>query len=138
MYKGIAHLAFVVNDMEKSLDFYCNKLGFEKAFSIKDDKGTPWIEYLKICNGQFLELFYGGKQKREDINDAIGYSHLSIEVDDIHQVAEHVSDKGIVLDVEPKQGKDTNFQCWIKDPDGNRIEFMQIMPDSPQEKASRK
>lgn len=135
MYKGIAHLAFTVSDMEKSLDFYCNKLGFQKAFSIEDDNGNPWIEYIKICNGQFIELFHGGKNKNEVSFDTIGYSHLSIEVEDINEVANHVTSMGITLDVAPKQGKDTNFQCWVSDPDGNRIEFMQIMPSSPQSKA---
>lgn len=136
MYKGITHLAFTVSNMEQALDFYCNKLGFERAFSIEDDKGNPWIEYIKICNGQFIELFHGGKNKNNISFDTIGYSHLSIEVEDIYEIAEFVTSKGITLDVQPRQGKDTNFQCWIKDPDGNRIEFMQISKTSPQSKAS--
>lgn len=42
---------------------------------------------------------------------------------------------GVPLDVEPQQGKDLNWQCWARDPDGNRIEFMAMHPDSPQMKA---
>jgi lactoylglutathione lyase len=30
----------------------------------------------------------------------------------------------------PRLGKDGNWQYWITDPDGNRFELMQIMPDS--------
>ena len=29
-------------------------------------------------------------------------------------------------------GADYNYQAWIEDPDGNRIELMQMMPDSMQ------
>ena len=56
MIKGISHLAFNVSNMEKAIDFYCNILGFEKAFSIDDDNGNPWIVYIKIKPFQFIEL----------------------------------------------------------------------------------
>jgi catechol 2,3-dioxygenase-like lactoylglutathione lyase family enzyme len=48
MIKGIAHVAYTVSDMEKALHFYCNQLGFQKAFEIRDDEGKPWINYIKV------------------------------------------------------------------------------------------
>ena len=45
---------------------------------------------------------------------------------------------GIKLTVEPKLGADNNYQCWIEDPDGNRIEFMQMGPNSMQAEAIRR
>ena len=39
---------------------------------------------------------------------------------------------GIPLAREKKMGADGNFQAWIEDPDGNRIELMQIMPKAMQ------
>lgn len=135
MIKGIGHLAFNVKDMEKSLDFYCGVLGFKKAFEIEDEKGNPWIVYIKIRDGQFIELFYGENKRPETERNAVGYNHLCLEVTDIYEIADHIKSKGLALDVEPKQGKDQNYQCWIKDPDGNRIEFMQMDPESPQMKS---
>ncbi|NHN31073.1 VOC family protein [Paenibacillus agricola] len=131
MIKRIGHLALTVQDMEKSLHFYCGILGFQQAFEIHDHDDLPWIVYIKVCEGQFIELFYGGLNKPASVEKAIGFNHLCLEVDDIHQIADHLKAHHIVLDVEPKQGKDTNYQCWVKDPDGNRIEFMQLMPGSP-------
>ena len=32
MIKGIGHVAFYVKDMEKTMAFYLNTLGFRKAF----------------------------------------------------------------------------------------------------------
>jgi catechol 2,3-dioxygenase-like lactoylglutathione lyase family enzyme len=133
MIKGIAHLAFNVSDMKKSLEFYCDILGFKKAFEIRDDDGNPWIEYLKVSQGQFIELFYSKNQLEQ--SSLLCYSHLCLEVDDIYEVADHLRVKGLTLDVEPTQGKDLNYQCWIRDPDGNRIEFMQMHPDSLQNKS---
>ena len=57
MIKGIGHVAFYAADMDKSLNFYCNVLGFTDAFEISDNEGKPWIRYIKICEGQFIELF---------------------------------------------------------------------------------
>ncbi|MFZ5987744.1 MAG: VOC family protein [Bacillota bacterium] len=130
MIKGIAHAAFIVSDMEKSLDFYCNVLGFTHVFEIKDDQQNPWIHYIKLAEGQFIELFYGSPQNTDNHT----YSHLCFEVDDIDEIANRIKSRGITLDVEPCQGKDLNYQCWVRDPDGNRIEFMQIHLDSPQNK----
>ena len=63
MITSLAHVAFHVTDMQKSLDFYCGVLGLTKAFELHDDEGQPWIVYLKVCKGQFIELFYNGEGK---------------------------------------------------------------------------
>ncbi|WP_077624523.1 VOC family protein [Sediminibacillus massiliensis] len=132
MIKGIGHIALKVEDMERSLHFYCDVLQFTKAFEIHDDQDNPWIVYVKAGPGQFIELFYGGKNKPETTENQIGVDHLCLEVTSIEEIASHLKNNDIKLDVEPKKAKDSNYQCWAKDPDGNRIEFMQIMQDSPQ------
>lgn len=133
MIKGIGHNAYTVKDMGKSLHFYADILGFKKLFELKRPvTDEPWIVYLKVKENQFIELFYGGDKKLEADSKTIGYSHLCLEVDDIHELAAHLKNNGVTLDVEPKQGLDMNYQCWARDPDGNRIEFMQMHPDCPQ------
>lgn len=134
MLQGIAHIAFVVSDMEKSLHFYCDVLGMEKAFDLDDDEGKPWINYLKVAEGQFIELFYGGTREYVHHPKNAGSTHICFEVEDIVAAADHLKKHGVQLDIEPKQGKDLNWQCWTKDPDGNAIEFMQLDPRSPQTK----
>ncbi len=132
LIKRLGHLALIVEDMERSLHFYCDILGLTKAFELHKDDGSPWIVYVKVCEGQFIELFYGGQHKPETQRGQIGFDHLCLEVYDIHEAAAHLRSNGIPLDVEPKQGKDTNYQCWVRDPDGNRVELMQLSPGSPQ------
>lgn len=130
---GIAHIAITVKDMEKSLDFYTRVLGFKKAFEIPEpETGDPWIEYLYVGGGQFVELFYGGAKDNPWNGDLRGFNHLCLEVDDIHSVVERIKKEGVeITDNGPKQGCDYNWQAWIKDPDGIRIEFMQIDKQSP-------
>jgi len=131
---GIAHTAYTTTQMDKMLDFYCGKLKFRHTFAIKDDNGNPWIEYIKIAENSFIELFYA---KPEQIKkDDSRYNHLCFSVNDIHAIADCLKSNGIaILWDGPSQGKDKNWQCWCEDPDGNKIEFMQISPDSPQVQA---
>ncbi|GHV43778.1 lactoylglutathione lyase [Clostridia bacterium] len=133
MIKGIAHAALIVNDMEKTVEFYDKNFGFKKSFELADKDGNPWIIYLKIADGQFLELFYPKVSfEPKPMWKSEGFAHLCFEVEDINEIADHLKKNGIVLDVEPSRGADLNYQCWTHDPDGNAIELMQMSPDSPQ------
>jgi len=135
MIKGIAHVAYNVSNMENSLSFYCDILGFKRAFDLNDDEGNPWIVYIKIKEGQFIELFYANSKICNETLEPFSYSHLCLEVDDINEIAQRLEKNKVKLDVKPSQGKDLNYQCWAKDPDGNRIEFMQMDPNSLQNKS---
>lgn len=132
MIKGIAHAAITVKDMELSLKFYTEALGFTKAFEIPNPKdGKPWIVYLNISKGQFIELFFGGTDENPWKGNQIGFNHLCFEVDDIRAAAQKVIDAGFEVYDMPKMGVDYNWQAWAKDPNGIRVELMQIDPKSP-------
>ncbi|GHU08262.1 lactoylglutathione lyase [Spirochaetia bacterium] len=128
---AIAHLAITTKDMEKSLDFYTRVLGFKKVFEIPNPKdGSPWINYIHIGGGQFVELFYGGAEENPAPTRR-GFNHICLEVDDIFKACDEIKAAGYKLDVEPNQGVDYNYQAWLTDPDGIRVELMQIDPKSP-------
>lgn len=133
MIRCIGHVAITVKDMAESIRFYTQALGFREAFEFRHpDSGAPWIVYLNIMSSQFIELFYGGIESRLWNDDLIGFNHLCFQVDDIHAAVRTIRDAGYLIDSEPMQGVDHNWQAWLKDPNGIRIELMQIMPDSPQ------
>jgi lactoylglutathione lyase len=136
---GFAHIAITAKDMDKSLDFYTRVLGFKKAFEIKKpETGEPWINYLYIGNGQFAELFYDGTTDNPWKEELRGFNHVSVLVDDIHSVVDHIRKEGVEVTGGPLQGADKNWQAWLKDPDGIRIELMQIVDGSPQADAVKK
>ena len=133
--KGIAHAAYNVKDMETAVAFYEKVFGFKKAFTMNHPlTGAPWIVYVYVAEGQFIELFYGGVTEDPYTDERIGYSHLCLQVSDIQEAAAAVLAAGAPLDSAPRKGMDGNWQCWTHDPDGNRIELMQMMPDSLQDK----
>lgn len=128
MIKGLSHLAFSVSDMTASLHFYVEQLGLKHAFELHDEQDRPWIHYLKVADGQFIELFYGGNGTATPVS----FQHLCLEVADLEAYVEQLRQAGVAIDIEPQQGCDKNWQAWIHDPDGNRIELMQFHPDCPQ------
>lgn len=136
--KGVAHGAFNVKDMDATLKFYKDVFGFERAFDMADPKtGKPWIVYVHVAGDQFIELFYDGVNSIPYSDANIGFSHLCFEVNDIQETAEAIRRAGAPLDAEPSEGIDGNWQCWTHDPDGNRIELMQMGSDSLQNKFLR-
>ena len=155
----LAHASFRASDFEKSLYFYEECLGLERAFVItmgefgpqlipeglspeeeatlraefearKDEIG---IVYLKVAPGQFIEVFPGDplldKVKTGDRN---GYLHLCLEVDDVKAWREHLIAKGANVTTDISLGCDNAYQFWMKDPDGNEIEMMQYLPNAYQ------
>ncbi|MCL1792998.1 MAG: VOC family protein [Oscillospiraceae bacterium] len=130
---GIAHAAYHTAQMDAMIDFYCGKLGFKHAFTLKDDAGNPWIQYIKIADNSFVELFYAKPEQTK--NGDARYHHLCIRVNDISAAADYLKSKGIPITSGPSVGKDKNSQCWCADPDGNKIEFMCVSPESPQANA---
>jgi len=77
---AIGHVAIRVKDVDRTLDFYVNKLGFKEMFRLdRDDRLC--IVYLRITDNQFLEVFPDAIGDRVPAPDAVGYNHLCLEVD---------------------------------------------------------
>jgi len=135
MITGIGHNAYRVRDLDKSLAFYCGILGFKEAFRLYRDDGSTWLVYVLVNDDTFIELFPGGEEALEIGPKSIAYTHVSLAVDDIFATVRELAGRGLEVIGEPKMGRDYNYQFWITDPDGNRIELMQMMPNSLQLKA---
>jgi lactoylglutathione lyase len=56
------------------------------------------------------------------------YAHLQLTVDDMDRTLAELAPRGIVPAKPPRTGADGNVQAWLTDPDGNRIELMQMLP----------
>ena len=136
MITGIGHVAFRVSDLERALDFYCNKLGFREAFRLeRDGQPSPWIVYLQVAENCFIELFPVAADAVTPAQPTASYSHYCLTVDDLPATLEELAGRGLAIEGEPRYGLDGNWQFWLTDPDGNRIELMRMMPDSKQAQA---
>jgi len=138
MIKGLqtlGHVAIRVKDIDRSLDFYVNKLGFEEMLRLHRDNGDLWLVYLRVNDDQYLEVFPYAVGDEAPPREAIGLNHVCITVDNVDAVVEQLTALGIPLISPLKGGADGNRQAWIADPDGNRFELMQMDPQSLQYRA---
>lgn len=125
----LSHVGINVSNMEKSLDFYVNGLGFRHAFTFYMN-GKKWIEFVEFDNEKYIELFYEKPEREYSyVNGSI--RHISFECDDVYTWAEQIKQRGYELMSGPEMGPDYNPQFWIKDPDGHQIEVIQVTENSP-------
>jgi lactoylglutathione lyase len=129
---GIGHVALSVKDIDRSLEFYVAKLGFEEMFRLyhPDDAKRLWIVYLRVTDTQFIELFPGGTGDTVPERWTLGFDHLCLECSDIDAAIADLAAHDVPLTQARKVGADNNVQAWIADPDGHRIELMQLGKDS--------
>jgi lactoylglutathione lyase len=133
--KSLAHAALKVKDLDRSLAFYRDTLGFREMMRINHGDGSLMLVYLRMTDDQFIEIFPGGEGDVAPGWNANAINHFCLEVEDMQATAADLTARGIPFLREPKVGLDGNWQCWVNDPDGNRIEFMQMVPGCMQEVA---
>ena len=139
-----SHFGICVGDLERSLRFYCDALGFEKAeahaigseFARLMDlpdvvvtsqfirKGPTAIELLA-----FEEPAPFGAHERRAVNQ-LGLTHLSFRVDDLGATAARVVELGGAIVESSRTTIDlggTALQfLYCTDPDGVRVELMDL------------
>ena len=129
------HVALRVKDIDKMLEFYCHGMGFSEAFRINNDDGSLRIVYVHISDNQFLELCLGGQNKSvfDDLY-SVGTRHICFTVDDLEKIKKEMEERGVKFDSDILKTRDHNLNVWLFDPDGNKLEIVQTMPESPQAK----
>jgi lactoylglutathione lyase len=133
MFKRIGHIAIRAKDIEKTAAFYRDVLGMKEAFRMYNGEGGALgTIYLCAAPGQFLEIFPGGKVERPIDTETIGYSHLCIEVENAEKTFDELKAKGLPVDRELQTGLSKCRMFWTHDPDGNKIEFMELTAESLQ------
>lgn len=135
--RGIGHLALKVRDLDKSLDFWRDRVGFQEMDRLRRDDGTTWLVYLRITDGQYLELFPGAATAQAPGEEANGVLHICLDIEDLDVEIARLEQAGVKIVSPIKGGIDNNRGAWIHDPDGNRIELMEMHPNCIQYKAIR-
>ncbi|HSH09202.1 MAG TPA: VOC family protein, partial [Oceanipulchritudo sp.] len=114
-------VCLLTNDLEQTATFYTKGLGLEKAFDFERE-GRLFGYYLKCGQESYIEVFQGQPGQPGSI------THLCLEVESIDAVIAHLTREGIAVTAK-KKGSDGNYQAWIEDPNGVKIELMEYGPD---------
>jgi catechol 2,3-dioxygenase-like lactoylglutathione lyase family enzyme len=138
-FQTLGHINFKTRDLNKSIAFY-KQLGFEPFLELTQEDGRPWIVYLRFDDMLYLELTGGGPAGQNAPGPEVtGFNHLCITVDNIDNAAKELEALGFPLmnPLSQKKGLDNNRGAWVADPDGNRIELMEMSPDCVQYEAMK-
>ncbi len=133
MLTDLAHIALRTSNLERSLEFYV-KLGIFEAFRLNHEDGRLMLVYLHIGEDRFLELFPGGD---DNAPRDTHFMHLCLRSSDLKADVARLEAEGVRIDVQPQLGLDNNWQAWVRDPDGNQIELMELSEESPQRRVAR-
>ncbi len=122
------HTMVRVSDIDKSIDFYCNKLGLVEFSRKESEKGRFTLIFLcapgdkntaEIEKKPLLELTYNWD--KEEYQGGRNFGHLAFRVDNIYQVCENLMKNNVVINRPPRDG----YMAFIKSPDGISIELLQ-------------
>ena len=125
MFKQIDYTMVVVSDMERSVEFYRDKLGIPLKF-----QSPEWTEFA--TGATTLALHGGGvpsqQQPAGDPSKAAGACSIGFNVDDVDKTYQELQAKGIRFVMPPTQREGEGIKLAVAiDPDGLPISFAQMM-----------
>lgn len=142
---GYSHSGLCVTDLERSLRFYCEGLGFvpTKSFHITrpiaevDPPVDVTAQFIRL-EGLSIELLAyaspGTIGTPASRRNNLGLTHLSFHVDDVDARARLLESLGGTILPDTRRGLgegDTEHILFVADPDGTRIELMTIPEGHP-------
>jgi lactoylglutathione lyase len=110
-----------VTDLDKSLDFYCNKLGLKETRRIENQAGRFTLVFV-APEGQedcAIELTYNWDP--EEYTGGRNFGHVAYEVDDIYATCQRLKDLGVTINRPPRDGR----MAFVRSPDAISVELLQ-------------
>lgn len=122
------HTMIRVLDLEKSLDFYCRKLGMQllrKNDYPDGEFSLAFVGYGEEINNTVLELTHNwGCTEPYAMGE--GFGHLAIGVPDIYAACSRLESLGVeVLRAPGPMKHGSTVIAFIADPDGHKIELVE-------------
>ncbi|MGD7046323.1 VOC family protein [Jeotgalibacillus proteolyticus] len=121
MYEGIHHVSLLVNDIERSKEFYGETLGFTESPE-RPAFDFPGAWYQVGSTQIHLIVHNNGKTLRGTTKIDSRDGHFAIRVSNIEAFLKRMNEKGVTL-LDKPTNKTEWHQVFIADPDGNIIEF---------------
>jgi len=117
------HTMVRVQNIEDSLNFYCDKLGLKEIKRIENEKGRFTLIFLGAENSDdrhaLLELTYNWDP--EEYTEGRNFGHLAYSVKNIYETCDKLMENGVIINRPPRDG----HMAFIKSPDGISIEILQ-------------
>ena len=122
------HTMVRVTDIDKSLDFYCTKLGMVEVRRHESEAGRYTLVFLAAPEDRrqaeaerapLLELTYNWDP--EVYGEGRNFGHLAFEVDNIYDTCRKLMDAGVTINRPPRDG----HMAFVRSPDNISLELLQ-------------
>jgi len=129
MFKRIDHVEIVTDQLDRTVQFYTDVLGFRVKARDRIERsglGVPInLVYLDL-GGTVAELicYDGAVVEPAPKNEHLGYRMIALEVDDMQKTTDYLTTKGVEVVWGPRV-RETYSRAEICDPNGYRIELRQ-------------
>ena len=115
------HTMVRVTDIEKSLEFYCDKLGLTEVRRRESEKGRFTLVFLAPPGNEEAQVELTYNWDPESYTGGRNFGHLAYEVDNIYASCQRLMDGGVVINRPPRDGR----MAFVRSPDGISIELLQ-------------
>ena len=116
------HTMIRVQNLERALDFFINKLGMTEIRRKEVPEGEFTLIFLAATEDEPpLELTYNWKQN-EPYSSGENFGHIAYGVENIYKFCEKLQNNGVTILRPPKDGK----MAFVRSPDQISVELLQI------------
>ena len=115
------HTMVRVSDLERSLDFYCKKLGLKELKRMENEKGRFTLVFLAAPGDEEAQVELTYNWDPEAYSGGRNFGHLAYAVDDIYATCQRLMDSGMTINRPPRDG----HMAFVRSPDGISIELLQ-------------
>ena len=115
------HTMVRVTDVEKSLDFYCGKLGLKEVRRMENEKGRYTLIFLAAPGDESAQVELTFNWDPEVYGEGRNFGHLAYLVDDIYATCDRLMKAGVTINRPPRDG----HMAFIRSPDNISIELIQ-------------
>jgi lactoylglutathione lyase len=124
------HTMVRVSDLDKSLDFYCNKLGLENLGRFDIEEGRFSLVFLAAPGQKDAQVELTWNWDAEELGEGRNFGHLAYQVDDIYETCDRLMQAGVTINRPPRDGR----MAFVRSPDNVSIELLQAgKPLAPRE-----
>jgi lactoylglutathione lyase len=124
------HTMVRVSDLDKSLDFYCDKLGLENLGRFDIEEGRFSLVFLAAPGQKDAQVELTWNWDPEELGEGRNFGHLAYQVDDIYETCDRLMQAGVTINRPPRDGR----MAFVRSPDNVSIELLQAgKPLEPRE-----
>ncbi len=121
---SIHHIAIIVSNIEKTREFYVQKLGFEVIRENYRVEREDWKLDLRVDEHTELEIFAEkNPPKRVNRPEACGLRHLAFRVESVEETVKALKSLGIECEPVRLDTYTGDKMTFFHDPDGLPIEI---------------